>query len=298
MNNFNKAILSLIIILFSSQYSFSQVVINLEQENGVYKVPCKINGIPMTFILDTGASNVTISLNEAQFLFKQGLLNKSDIISSENYQIANGEIIEGTKINIKKIELENFLIENTVASVVHTQNAPLLLGMSAINKLGKISIENNKLIIHNSETTEKIINETQETIDWINSKFAENKNSWWGIYHIENIKTIENEPFLFISMRDICSVDGNLLIKVPIKKIKPISFIGPSGNDTYDLILQTKNNEEVIWYQNEDKSCGQIGNEMSITLNASIENEDIMNRLKIAFNYLMSLYGNDGKEKF
>jgi len=43
----------------------------MEKVNGVYTIPCKVNGIDMRFILDTGASNVTISLTEAKFLIKQ-----------------------------------------------------------------------------------------------------------------------------------------------------------------------------------------------------------------------------------
>ena len=61
---------------------------------------------------------------------------------------------------------------------------------------------------------------------------------------------------------------------------------------------QTKNGEEFVWFQSEDKSCGQIGTNMDFWLNSTIENDDLINRITLAFNHLMMLYGNDGKEKF
>ena len=52
----------------------------MKKINGVYQIPCKVNGIPMNFIFDTGATDVTISLVEAKFLIKQGLNPRCNIL--------------------------------------------------------------------------------------------------------------------------------------------------------------------------------------------------------------------------
>lgn len=130
----------------------------MEKTNGIYKIDCKVNGIPMNFIFDTGASNVSISKTEASFLIKQGLITKEDIIGTINYQIANGEIHEGTKINLKTIEIKGLVIENVTATVVHEQNSPLLLGQSLLSRLGKISIDGNILTIHNNSSNQNTTN--------------------------------------------------------------------------------------------------------------------------------------------
>jgi len=131
-------LLILLTALLISNNLFSQVTINLDKVNGVYFIPCKVNGIPMKFIFDTGATNVTISLTEASFLIKQGLLSEKDMKNSVKYKIANGEIKEGTEIILREIEVSGLKINNIIATVVHEQNAPLLLGMSALSQLGKI----------------------------------------------------------------------------------------------------------------------------------------------------------------
>lgn len=123
----------------------------MEKINGVYQIPCKVNGIPMKFIFDTGASDVSISYIEAGFLLKQGLLNESDFIGSINYKIASGEIQEGTKIKLKSIEIGGTILTDINATIVHNLEAPLLLGQTAINKIGTYTIKENLLIFNDNK---------------------------------------------------------------------------------------------------------------------------------------------------
>lgn len=64
-------------LFFYCLNTFSQTIIRMEKVNGVYQIPCKVNGIDLKFILDTGASDIVISKTEANFLVKQGLIVKS-----------------------------------------------------------------------------------------------------------------------------------------------------------------------------------------------------------------------------
>lgn len=143
-------LLSTIIISFTN-YIFSQKVIDMKFENGIYTIPCKVNGVPMKFIFDTGASDVSISLTEAKFLIKQDLLSDKDVKGTVKYKIANGDIEEGTKINLKEISVDGFILKDVEASIVHQLNAPLLLGQSAISKLGTFQVDGDKLIIRNNK---------------------------------------------------------------------------------------------------------------------------------------------------
>jgi clan AA aspartic protease (TIGR02281 family) len=116
-------------------------------ENGVYKVECTINNLPLYFIFDTGASNVSISSLEASFMLKNGYLNESDISGKQYYRTANGEISEGTVINIGKVYVGTLELTNVKATVIHNQKAPILLGQSVLSRLGKIEIDNERNIL-------------------------------------------------------------------------------------------------------------------------------------------------------
>ncbi|RYZ20130.1 MAG: DUF1573 domain-containing protein, partial [Chitinophagaceae bacterium] len=121
--------------------SFSQITINMERQGGVSVVPCKVNGLKLKFIFDTGASDVSISLTEATFMMKNGYLGRNDILGKANYTDATGSISEGFIINLREIEIAGLKLYNVRASVVTSLNAPLLLGQSAINRLGKIQLD-------------------------------------------------------------------------------------------------------------------------------------------------------------
>lgn len=115
--------------------------IKMERESGVIMMPAKANGVPMKFVFDTGASSITISQTEAMFLAKQGLLTKKDIMGTERYQTADGNISEGTVIRLREVQIGDRTIRNVKASVTGSQNAPLLLGQTALSKFGKVSID-------------------------------------------------------------------------------------------------------------------------------------------------------------
>ena len=130
-----------------SAYELKVEEISFTKEGGVCKVKCAINGLPLHFIFDTGAADVSISSVEATFMAKNDFLSSSDIIGKQNYQTADGNITEGTIINLKDVKLGSLHLNNIKASVVRNQAAPLLLGQSVLSKLGKIEIDNTKKVL-------------------------------------------------------------------------------------------------------------------------------------------------------
>lgn len=130
-----------------SAYELKVEEIPFTKEGGVCKVKCAINGLPLHFIFDTGAADVSISSVEATFMAKNDFLSSSDIIGKQNYQTADGNITEGTIINLKDVKLGSLHLNNIKASVVRNQVAPLLLGQSVLSKLGKIEIDNAKKVL-------------------------------------------------------------------------------------------------------------------------------------------------------
>ena len=117
------------------------------KENGVCNVKCKINDLPLYFVFDTGASTVSLSMVEATFMMKNGYLQNKDVVGSLNFQDANGNVSEGTIINLRKVKFGDLELDNVRASVVRNQKAPLLLGQTVFSKAGKIEIDNLKRVI-------------------------------------------------------------------------------------------------------------------------------------------------------
>ena len=117
------------------------------RENGITKVQCTINGLPLSFYFDTGASDVTLSLAEARYMLKNGYLTRKDIGAQNSFSDANGDVSVGTVINLRKVKFGDCELENVKASVVGNQRAPLLLGQTVLSRLGKIEIDYSRNMI-------------------------------------------------------------------------------------------------------------------------------------------------------
>jgi clan AA aspartic protease (TIGR02281 family) len=151
-----KIIFTCTILLLSVLLLKAQVRIAMEKNGGVYTTPCTVNGLQLRFVFDTGASNVSISLSEAVFMLKNGYLDEEDLHGSSYSQIANGELVENTTINIKELKIGGIKLQNVEAIVIHELSAPLLLGQSAIQRLGPIQIKDDELIIMNADSPTSI----------------------------------------------------------------------------------------------------------------------------------------------
>ena len=144
----------------------SNIVIQMEYDNGIYRIPCTVNGANMKMVFDTGASTVSLSLATALHLFQNGFINKNDFKGTGQSSTASGDIVDHMIINLRDIELGGMHLYNVEGVVVESLTAPLLLGQSAIQKLGLITIDGSKLIINsrNSNVSSSYSNNNPYTL--------------------------------------------------------------------------------------------------------------------------------------
>jgi len=160
-----------VLLALLSVNSIAQKVIQMENTNGVYRIACSVNGAKMKMIFDTGASSVSLSETMANFLYDNGYISKEDILGTSKSQTADGSIHNNIVINIKDIEISGLHLKNVRATVLASQNAPLLLGQTAIQKLGRISLSGDKLIINDYDgdyTDEELDKIAEDALDYYN----------------------------------------------------------------------------------------------------------------------------------
>jgi clan AA aspartic protease (TIGR02281 family) len=121
--------------------------IDLETLNGVYKVWIKIGTLNKHFVLDSGASEISLSKSTERELIANGIIEKEDYIESALYRIADGSIIKCRRLVIPEMTIGNYKIKNVRASI-GVSDSPLLLGRSFLDNFKKWSIDNqNKKLI-------------------------------------------------------------------------------------------------------------------------------------------------------
>ncbi len=81
-------------------YKQKNIEIPFIKDGNVLSVKCKINNLPLYFIFDTGATDISLSDVEAAFMIKNNYISEKDIIGRQQYLTADGSIIEGTVINL------------------------------------------------------------------------------------------------------------------------------------------------------------------------------------------------------
>lgn len=162
------SIISLILLVCTS--CFGQKVILLTKQGGVYTIPCTINGIKRSLVFDTGASTVTISMQLAELLYSSGKLNETDIKGYGKSQTASGHIVDNMAVILRDIEIAGLHLKNVDAVVISGQNVPLLLGLSAIEKLGEVTLSGNKLLVNSKIKSNSDLLSYRDEIDSYISK--------------------------------------------------------------------------------------------------------------------------------
>ena len=126
-----------------------EVEVPFREEGGIKYVNVSVNGVGLEMIFDTGCSSTLISLAEAEYLAKKGLLTKEDYLGNVQSYIADGSVSENMKFNLKEVVIDGkILCRDVVATVSGNNNAPLLLGNEVLNRTASYTIDNeNKNII-------------------------------------------------------------------------------------------------------------------------------------------------------
>src|SRR5262249_18972269 len=126
----------------SSVTSPAAETIALTKEGGVYALPVEINGVmTLPFILDSGASEVSIPADVARTLLRSGTIKDTDFLPGKKYVLADGSQLKSPRFTIRSLKIGSRRITNVSASVGDLRS-PLLLGQSLLEKLGTWGIDN------------------------------------------------------------------------------------------------------------------------------------------------------------
>jgi predicted aspartyl protease len=118
-----------------------KIQIPLSQEGGVYTLTIYIGSMRLVYILDSGASETTITSDIERQLIEAGLISRDNYLGSGLYKLANGSIIEQRRILIPKIKLGSYFVYN-IPVTVGTNESSMLLGKNVLDRFKNWSIDN------------------------------------------------------------------------------------------------------------------------------------------------------------
>ncbi|HSA81309.1 MAG TPA: TIGR02281 family clan AA aspartic protease [Geminicoccaceae bacterium] len=110
--------------------------------HGHFVIDAVVNGVPLTFLVDTGASETVLTLDDARQL---GFLPQS-LDFSQRFRTANG-VVRGAPVRLRELRIGQFSLYNVDASVNEAPLAISLLGMSFLDRLNGYEVADGRLVL-------------------------------------------------------------------------------------------------------------------------------------------------------
>lgn len=110
--------------------------------DGHYHLTLHLGGEPVDFIIDTGATDLVLSLADAARIG----IDPDSLVFSGQATTANG-VVRTARIRIPRVEIGGAIDTNVPASVTEGEMDTSLLGMSYLARFARIEISGNRMIL-------------------------------------------------------------------------------------------------------------------------------------------------------
>jgi aspartyl protease family protein len=110
--------------------------------NGQFMVNAVVDGVEVRFLVDTGASSVVLTAEDAERLGYR----LDELEYSDRYQTANGEIL-GAPVVLPELRIGDLEIEDVRSSVIRAPLSTSLLGMTFLSRLESFEVRDKGLIL-------------------------------------------------------------------------------------------------------------------------------------------------------
>jgi len=116
--------------------------IRLKKVSGVYKIPVQLNdAVVVSLIIDSGAADMMLSPKVANILLRSGTLTEDDFLPRQVYRLADGSRKKHMRARLRSVTLGKRTFRDVTFSISDTDDSPMLLGQSLLEKLGKFTID-------------------------------------------------------------------------------------------------------------------------------------------------------------
>jgi aspartyl protease family protein len=110
--------------------------------DGHYHLTLRLNDEPVDFVIDTGATDLVLSLADARRIG----LDPAALVFSGQATTANG-VVRTARVRIPKVEIGGAVETDVPASVTEGEMDGSLLGMSYLTRFARIEITGNRMIL-------------------------------------------------------------------------------------------------------------------------------------------------------
>jgi aspartyl protease family protein len=121
--------------------SSARTLVYRADRRGHFSLTATVNGAPTRFVVDTGASLVALTLDDA----RAAGIGRSELVFNQLTQTANGRV-RFAPVMLREVRIEQLSIENVPAAVIENLDQSLL-GMSFVKRLKSFEMREGALTI-------------------------------------------------------------------------------------------------------------------------------------------------------
>ena len=130
-------------VMLETQYTR----VPLQIQGGTFTVPVLINNkLTLNFVIDSGASDVSIPADVVLTLMRTGTLDDTDFLGERIYKLADGSIAPSKTFRIRTLKAGNRVLQNVIGSIAPVAGMPLL-GQSFLSRFKAWSIDNERRML-------------------------------------------------------------------------------------------------------------------------------------------------------
>lgn len=119
----------------------------LLNDGGTFVVPVTINDqLTLKFVVDSGASDVSIPADVVMTLVRTGTITNSDFLGEETYQMADGSTVPSQRFVIRSLKVGDKILRDVTGSIASVKGNPLL-GQSFLSRFKSWSIDNQREVL-------------------------------------------------------------------------------------------------------------------------------------------------------
>ena len=119
-------------------------IVPMLAEAGTFVVPVRINDqITLKFVIDSGASDVTVPADVVMTLLRTGTISDADFLGTQKYRMADGSTVPSQQFVIRSLKVGDRTLNDVTGSIAPVEGS-LLLGQSFLRRFKSWSIDNQR----------------------------------------------------------------------------------------------------------------------------------------------------------
>lgn len=159
-----KELVAVLVLATASLSLSAQSVINLNLESdGKYTMEASINGVGVKTYYSPESWFASLSSTTYLFLYENGYISDNDVLGLTTVKMPDGSTTKAASFTIRNLRIGNIIVKDLPAFVITKQVVPVLVGNSAFDCFGELTLRDNKIYVNDADEIVEV--EPDKTLD-------------------------------------------------------------------------------------------------------------------------------------